>query len=431
MMPTSKQRLTQIQQILYKVYQDLTLDELNLRAMGLVYTTLLSLVPLLAVSFSVLKAFGVHNQLEPFLLNMLAPLGSKGEDISINIISFVENVKVGVLGSIGLAFLFYTIISLLQKIEGAFSKIWHDLPARRLLRRFSDYLSVILVGPVLVFAGLGVTASMVNNQFVQHILAIEPFGTAYFLIGQIIPYLLIIAAFTFVYIFIPNTRVKFQSALIGGILAGITWKIAGWAFTLFAAGLTSYDAIYSSFAILMMFMIWVYLSWLILLLGAKITFYYQNPQYLNAKNNNPQLSCQAREHLGLLIMQYIASQFLHGKQAPTSMQLAEIFSTPLQLIDKILFTLEKNQLLIKIQQDVASYFPARDTDKISLYEILKTLRCMDKDTFDLKNQPINNPPIDHLIQTIDEAILHCVQTRTLRDLIADEKSISIKKLDNN
>jgi len=419
-MSITNQHLTQIQQIFYKVYQDLTQDELNLRAMGLVYTTLLSLVPLLAVSFSVLKAFGVHNQLEPFLLNMLAPLGSKGEEITINIIGFVENVKVGVLGSVGLAFLFYTIISLLQKIEDAFSKIWHNLPARRLLRRFSDYLSVILVGPVLVFAGLGVTASMVSNQFVQHILAIEPFGTLYFLIGQIIPYLLIIAAFTFVYIFIPNTRVKFQSALAGGILAGICWKIAGWVFTLFAAGLTSYDAIYSSFAILIMFMIWIYLSWLILLLGAKITFYYQHPQYLNTKNNNPQLSCRAREHLGLLIMQYIATQFLHGNQAPTSMQLAESFSIPLHLVDEIILTLEKKQLLIKIQQDIASYLPARDTDKISVYDILNALRCMSEDTLEMKKQTMANPAIDHLTQAIDEAILHSVQARTLRDLIIDE-----------
>ncbi len=430
-MSTKNQHLIQTQQILYKIYQDLTQDELNLRAMGLVYTTLLSLVPLLAVSFSVLKAFGVHNQLEPFLLNLLAPLGSQGEEITINIIGFVENIKVGVLGAVGLAFLFYTIISLLQKIEGAFSKIWHNLPARRLLRRFSDYLSVILVGPVLVFSGLGVTASMISNQFVQHILAIEPFGTLYLLIGQTIPYLLIIAAFTFVYIFIPNTRVKFRPALIGGILAGMSWKIAGWVFTLFAASLTSYDAIYSSFAILIMFMIWIYLSWLILLLGAKVTFYYQHPEYLNTKNNNPQLSCRAREYLGLLIMQYVATQFMHGKQAPTSMQLAENLSIPLHLIDEIMLTLEKNQLLIRTQQEIASYFPARDTDKISVYDVLNALRCMNEDSLEIKNQTMANPMIDHLAQAINEAILHNVQAHTLRDLIIDEKSTSTITLEKN
>ena len=126
---------------------------INLRAMSLVYTTLLSLVPLLAVSFSVLKGFGVHNQIEPLLLNFLAPLGPKGGEIAASIIGFVENLNVKVLGAVGLAVLLYTVFSLIQKIEDAFNDIWRVRRQRSLARKISDYMSVLLIGPVLIALG--------------------------------------------------------------------------------------------------------------------------------------------------------------------------------------------------------------------------------------------------------------------------------------
>jgi len=141
------------------VIRDFTDGHLTLQAMGLVYTTLLSLVPLLAVSFSVLKGFGVHNQIEPILLNFLQPLGERGVEISFNIIQFVDNVKAGVLGSLGLALLIYTVVSLIQKIERAFNYAWHVKNVRPIAQRFSDYVSVIIIGPILMFTAMGITAS--------------------------------------------------------------------------------------------------------------------------------------------------------------------------------------------------------------------------------------------------------------------------------
>ena len=138
--------------ISHLIIRDLIEGMLNLRAMSLVYTTILALVPLLAVSFSVLKGFGVHNQIEPLLLNFLLPLGDQGIEISAKIIGFVENTKAGVLGSLGLALLLYTVISLLQKIEQSFNYTWHVVELRSIGKRFSDYLTVVMVGPVLLFS---------------------------------------------------------------------------------------------------------------------------------------------------------------------------------------------------------------------------------------------------------------------------------------
>jgi membrane protein len=160
-----KSLLVRTLRIVYATWKEFTDVQLSLRAMGLVYTTLLSLVPLLAVSFSVLKAFGVHNKIEPFLFSVLEPLGPKGAEITSRIIEFVNNIKVGILGSIGLAFLFYTVISLLQKIENAFNSIWKVSSSRSFARRFSDYTSVMLVGPLLVFAAMGLTATVMRMAY--------------------------------------------------------------------------------------------------------------------------------------------------------------------------------------------------------------------------------------------------------------------------
>ena len=211
--------------LVHNLVLEIAEGHLTLRAMSLVYTTLLSLVPLLAVSFSLLKAFGVHNQVEPLLRSFLEPLGDKGVEFSQRIMGFVENVQVGVLGTLGMVLLLYTVVSLVQKIEEAFNFIWTIQRPRRLVRRFSDYLSVILVGPVLVFAALGLTAAVMGSSAIQGVFSVEPVAWLVGFIGRLLPYIFVCAAFTFVYIFLPNTRVKFSAALGGGVVAVCCGKV--------------------------------------------------------------------------------------------------------------------------------------------------------------------------------------------------------------
>ena len=170
------------------VLRDLAFGQLTLRAMSLVYTTLLSIVPMLALSFSVLKAFGVHNQIEPALGRFLEPLGERGAEVTQQIIQFIANMNVGVLGSLGLALLLYTAISLIQKIEMSFNFIWHVPEPRRFGTRFSSYISVLLVGPLLVFSALGITAAVSSIGVVKGLLAIEPLGRLAAEIGKLLPY---------------------------------------------------------------------------------------------------------------------------------------------------------------------------------------------------------------------------------------------------
>ena len=236
--------------LLYAVARDFGEGQLSLRAMSLVYTTLLSLVPLLAISFSVLKGFGVHNQIEPLLIEVLTPLGDKGAEIASRVIEFVDNVKVGVLGTLGLILLVYTVISLMQKIERAFNYCWQVGQDRSFLKRFSHYLSAIVVGPILIFTSLGIKATVLGSSAAGTLFAIEPVGAGLRLAGQVVPYLLIIVAFTFLYMFVPNTRVRLGSALVGATVAGVLWQTVGWVFASYVVSSAKYSAIYSAFATL-------------------------------------------------------------------------------------------------------------------------------------------------------------------------------------
>jgi membrane protein len=273
--------------------------------MSLVYTTLLSLVPLLAVSFSVLKGFGVHNQLEPMLLNALEPLGEKAVEVTQSIIGFVDNMQVRVLGSLGLAMLLYTVLTLIKKIEQVFNYTWRAEEGRPFAQRFSQYLSVLLIGPVLFFSAVGLSASVRSSAFVDTVLSIEPFGTLIDALSRLVPFLLLAFAFAFIYVFVPNTRVRFRSAMIGALAAAFLWQTVGWMFARFMVSSTQYTAVYSSLAILILFMIWVYIAWLILLIGASIAFYHQHPEYLTIRSRELRLSNRLRERLALLVAGHI------------------------------------------------------------------------------------------------------------------------------
>ena len=160
--------------IAHCVIRDLATGEITLQAMSLVYTTLLALVPLLAVSFSVLKAFGVHDRAEPILLDFLQPLGERGQDLTTEIVDWVERLDVGVLGGLGVAFLIYSVFSLIQKIETAFNQAWHVSQRQRFMKRFGDYVSMILLGPVLIFAAVSTVAQVLKTQLATSVLSWGP-----------------------------------------------------------------------------------------------------------------------------------------------------------------------------------------------------------------------------------------------------------------
>lgn len=412
-----RRRLYPVLRIMLVMGQELAGGQLTLRAMSLVYTTLLSLVPLLAVSFSVLKAFGVHNQIEPLLLTYLEPLGSRGEEITLHILSFVDNMKVGVLGSVGVGLLIYTVISLTQKVESAFNFVWRVSRTRSLTRRFSDYLSVIMVGPVLVVTALGMTATLMSSTLVQMMLSVPLVGQLIALAGKAIPFLLIISAFTFVYMFVPNIKVRVRSALVGALVSGILWQASGYGFATFVANSTKYTAVYSGLAILMFFMIWLYLSWFILLFGAQISYFHQHPQQVRLQREAFRFSSRLKERAGLVLLFLIVDAYYQGRPRWTQDALIQRLGLPGDAVGDLLHTLEQRGLLVESADETPAYLPARDPEHIPLAEVLDILRSAEETAHLIRPQALNLEPVDRLVGGLQQARDEALAGKTLKDLV--------------
>ncbi len=420
--PAWKRWLVHALRISVAIGRDLANGQLNLQAMSLVYTTLLSLVPLLAISFSVLKGFGVHNQLEPLLLNLMAPLGEKGIEIATRIIEFVDNAKVGVLGSVGLGLLVYTVVTLMQKIERAFNFSWHVTQHRSFAKRFSDYLSVILIGPVLVFASVGLSASLQAAPVVERLAAIEPLGMLFKLIGTVVPYLLIVAAFTFIYVFVPNTRVKVRSALVGALVAGFMWKLLGWAFAAFVVTSSNYAAIYSAFATLIIFMLWLYAGWLVLLLGASVACYHQKPELVTARGDTVRPANRYRERLALLILQLVGRHHYRGQAPWTSEHLAQRLNAPIETVDEVLAALVEHGLLTRTDADPPALVPGRPFEDTGLKAAVDAVRRHHPSAGGAPPKLAPEPGVDGLMAELDAAWDAAIGGRTLKDLAHDDAS---------
>jgi membrane protein len=356
----------------YALMRDILRDDLTLRAISLVYTTLLSIVPLIALSFSVLKGLGFHRDLEPVLYNFLQPLGDRAYDLTAQIMGFVDNARGGVLGSLSLVFLIYSAISMVQKIEESFNFVWRVEQPRSFGRRFSEYLSIMIVGPAVIVAALGLIAAFGSSSVMRWIGHYQPFGTMLLVLGKLAPYLLVTAVFTFMYGFIPNTRVRFSAAAIGGLFGGVLWAASGVIFTSFVANSSSTMVIYAGFAIVIVALIWLYWSWLILLLGAQLAFYVQQPQYLRPGRGEIHLNAALRERVALSIMYLIVCDFHNSQHRWTINKLAEHLDLPGAAVGPVVSALERKQLLLLADDD--TWVPGRDPQMIGLAEVIDAVR---------------------------------------------------------
>jgi membrane protein len=304
-----------------------------------------------------------------------------------------------------------------QKFEDSFNFVWRVDRPRSFGRRFSEYLSVLLVGPMIMSIAMGLTASIASTAVVERLQRVEPFGSLLVTLGELIPYLLVISAFSFLYAFIPNTSVRIRSALLGGVLAGSAWTATGSLFAQFVAGASRTEAIYSGFAIVIVAMLWLYVSWLILLLGAQFTFYHQNPDYLSLGRRTPGVSNELRERLAMSIMLLVATDFDqpgHGWREPS---LAAKIGVPRHHLEPIIGALRQARLLAETTEQ--RLIPGKDLHRIQLCEILDAVRGSMNEA--LAAPPVSwNATIDALSQQINAAIQSVLADHSLADLLADD-----------
>ena len=312
---------------------------LDLQAKSLVYTTLLSLVPFLAVTFSVLAAFGASQDIEPVLKALLEPLGEKGSAVVSGwVVEFVKNVQVGVLGVLGFVSLFYFVLSLVGKIEDSLNYIWRVPRGRPLVRRFTDYLSVVLVGPTLIFTAFTLTASAQSSWFIQRLLAVETLGVVFVMITRVTPFVVLLGVFTFLYKFLPNTKVRFRSAVLGGATASVLWTIAGAGFTAFVADAPDRVAIYRSFAVGIFFFIWLYISWFIILIGGLVAYLHQHAETRLESMSRRQYGALFQIRLALSALTAISRRYLAGEPPWQPTELATALQVSQAELDDIVET---------------------------------------------------------------------------------------------
>ena len=398
---------------LYAVIRDVMSGQLTMRAMSLVYTTLLSVVPLLAFSFAILKGFGVFKQLEPFLARLLDPLGEQGVQITGQILQLVENVQGSVLGGIGLVFFVYTAISTVQKVEESFNYVWYVSKPRSFARRFSEYFIVLLVGPMVMVTAIGMITSIQSNTVVQFLISNDRLGPIFVVIGKIVPYLLISGVFAFLYMFMPNTKVNLRSALVGGIAGGFMWATMSALFTTFILYSTRTLQIYAGFAVAITALFWLYLNWLILLIGAQLAFYYQRPAFLRIGRREPRLSNSIRERLALNIMYLVGKSFREPDGIITFAQISEQIRIPSIALSPVADGLEKAGSLISTDNE--ELLPGREMSRILLRDILDVVRSTGETGSD--SPPNWTEGIDRIGGQLESAVSDVTVDRTLSDFL--------------
>jgi len=338
--------------------------EITLRAVSLAYTTLLSVVPLLAFTFAILKFIGARANLSVILFEFLKPLGwAAARELTDGVMQIVQNLRGDVLGTIGFASLAYTAIATIQKVEASFHFIWTVERPRALARRSAEYAIAMIAGPLLIAAGLAVLATSRT--------ILPPYWTSS-LLGELAPYLMVTLAFTALYAVVPNTRVRATAAVIGGVGAGLAWGLVGKLFATFIAYSSLTLAIYTSFAIVLTTLIWIYISWLIFLFGALLSFYVQHPHYLRHGQSPIELSAVARDEAGLSMLILIGRETVAGQDTWTAERLAARLDTPTGALLPVLDCLASAGILRIDEQGRANLKTA--PEGIALGDIVAALR---------------------------------------------------------
>ena len=410
--------VTGVLQNAYAVLRDIISGQLTLRAMSLVYTTLLSVVPLVAVSFSALKGLGYHKDFEQYLYTFLEPLGEKGVEYTDLVMTLVNNVNGSVLGGIGLAFFIYTAVSMVQKTEEAFNYVWYVSKPRNFARRFTEYLLVLLIGPLAMTITMGAIASISNEAAFQWLAQSSVIGPLVATSTKLTPYLLITSVFAFLYWYMPNTKVSVRSALVGGLAGGVMWATLGMIFAAFVVNSVRTQNVYAGFAIAITTLIWLYLNWLILLIGSQIAFYFQNPAYLRIGRRDPRLSNAMRERVALNIMYLVGKEFRNPELGVDLRTLSRALRIPSITLAPIAAGLEASGMLTTNESE--QLLPAREMSRITLDDILAVVR-RDGETGSYRD-PRWNGAIETLGKRLDDAIADTLSDKTLSDILNESEN---------
>ncbi len=353
-------------------------DRCFLRASSLTFYFLFSIVPLLAMVFGIAKGFGIEKVLEEQIMQKF----QGQEEIIAQLIqfshTFLQQTKGGIIAGFGIVILIWTVIRVLSNIENSFNEIWGIKKGRSLGKKFSDYLAIIFICPILLVIPGSITVLIAGylKTIMEKFPVLSTLGPLVMLSFKLAPYIIIWLVFSFLYSFMPNTKVKLKAAILGGVVAGTIYQVVQWGYINFQVGAARYGAIYGSFAAVPLFLAWIQISWLIVLFGAEISFAYQNVETYEFERDCLQISHSFKNLISLRIAHLIIKNFSSGGESLTASQISRKLEVPIRLVNDILYELVESEILAEVKKGEKSdlfYHPARDPEILTVKYIVDAL----------------------------------------------------------
>ena len=377
-------------------------ENLQTKASALTYSTLLSIVPLLAVLLGIAKGFGFQGTVRQELFDYFP-----GHEMELNkafefVESYLAQAQGGVIIGVGLILLFYTVINLISSVEDTFNDIWQIQKSRPWYRKISDYLALFLVLPVLMTAssGLSIFMSTLQNSFLGQYLFFTPLVELFL---HIAPYI-----FTGLYVSLPNTKVRFVNGLVAGFIAGCAFQLFQFIYISGQIWVSKYNAIYGSFAALPLLLLWLQLSWLICLFGAELSYASQNVKKFSFERDSKSISRRYKDFLTLLIASLIVKRFVKGEKPYTADELSDAYRIPIRITTQILYLLTELNIIIEVNYGnddrVAYYQPAIDVNKITVSYLLTRMDEYGSENFKIDTSKLFSKEWKALLKTREDMI---------------------------
>jgi membrane protein len=364
-------------QVLWLTIDNFQKDNCLLRASALTFYSLLSVVPVAAMAFGIAKGFGFERRLERELYEKFSGQEAILEQVIEFAHSLLANTRGGTMAGVGLVLLFWAVIKVLSHIEGSFNHIWQARRSRTLVRKFSDYLTIMLISPILILLSSSATVYITSrvHTMAENVALVEMVSPLLTWSLQLIPYALIWLVFFLIYMIMPNTRVPVVAGLLGGIIAGTLFQVVQWGYVAFQIGAARYNAIYGSFAALPLFLIWLQSSWMIVLLGAELGHASHALRANRGQIAFRQISPANRRLVALHVTHFLVHNFAQMRPPSSAATIAETLNYPLAIVEKALGLLAGGGIVTQTVDSNGSggYQPGMDIHRLSIDKVLHVL----------------------------------------------------------
>ncbi|MFO8002373.1 MAG: YihY/virulence factor BrkB family protein [Marinilabilia sp.] len=388
------------------------IDKCDIKASALTLFSLLSVVPLVAMAFGIAQGFGFREALETELQNRLVGHEEVVAWIQEFALGYLDNTKGGMIAGIGFGFLLFIVMRLMNNVEEALNDIWDVKRSRSFIRKFSDYVSLLLVGILLLVTSGSIVVFIANR--------IRDLGVGSFASGFLVwvaPYIMIWLVFSLLFMIMPNTKVKPLSAIFGGIIAGSLFLLLQYGYIYFQVGVSRYNAIYGSFAALPLFLIWMQFSWMIVLFGAELAFAHQNEKSFEFEVDTKNISAYALKLVSVLIIREIDRNFDRGEKPLSVAELSERLKIPFRLVTDLSYRLVEAGILVEVNtgNEEIVLQPAYDIHKMDLAGVLRKIEHTGYSETILENtEEVQN--VREKIDRYEEVMAQLPENKLLKDI---------------